>query len=201
MRSISTISNRNAATSRWLAYSQSKLARLMFAFELQRRSDGAGWGIQSIAAHPGISRTDLLPNGAGAWSGAGIARRFLWFLFQPARAGRVTDALRRNFDAGTRRLTTARTSLAKPEAIPPLPKSLRRHWMRRRCQTMDRVATCWTQLIHETVIAWPGLVQLSAASRVNMTRRQVDCHVAVGPADRSALVIESRARRPALFGH
>lgn len=69
------------------AYGQSKLACLMFAFELQRRSEVAGWGIDSLAAHPGISRTDLLPNGAGAWSGAGMARRFLWFLFQPAAQG------------------------------------------------------------------------------------------------------------------
>jgi NAD(P)-dependent dehydrogenase (short-subunit alcohol dehydrogenase family) len=48
------------------AYAQSKLACLLFALELQRRSDAAGWGIQSMAAHPGIARTDLLPNGAGA---------------------------------------------------------------------------------------------------------------------------------------
>jgi NAD(P)-dependent dehydrogenase (short-subunit alcohol dehydrogenase family) len=68
-------------------YSQSKLACLMFALELQRRSDAAGWGIQSIAAHPGISRTDLLPNGAGAWSVPGMARRYMWFLFQPAAQG------------------------------------------------------------------------------------------------------------------
>lgn len=68
-------------------YSQSKLACLMFALELQRRSDGAGWGIRSVAAHPGISRTELLPNGAGARSAAGLARRFLWFLFQPAAQG------------------------------------------------------------------------------------------------------------------
>ncbi|MDR6957311.1 NAD(P)-dependent dehydrogenase (short-subunit alcohol dehydrogenase family) [Pseudomonas brassicacearum] len=68
-------------------YSQSKLACLMFALELQRRSDAAGWGIQSIAAHPGISRTDLLPNGAGAWSIPGMARRYMWFLFQPAAQG------------------------------------------------------------------------------------------------------------------
>ncbi|BBH31497.1 hypothetical protein [Pseudomonas sp. St290] len=59
----------------------------MFALELQRRSDAAGWGIQSIAAHPGISRTDLLPNGAGAWSVPGMARRYMWFLFQPAAQG------------------------------------------------------------------------------------------------------------------
>lgn len=68
-------------------YSQSKLACLMFALELQRRSDAAGWGIQSIAAHPGISRTELLPNGTGAWSAPALARRFLWFLFQPSAQG------------------------------------------------------------------------------------------------------------------
>ena len=69
------------------AYGQSKLACLMFAFELQRRSDVGGWGVQSVAAHPGIARTDLLPNGAGPSSPQAMIRRFLWFLFQPAAQG------------------------------------------------------------------------------------------------------------------
>jgi len=69
------------------AYGQSKLACLMFAFELQRRSDANGWGLQSIAAHPGIARTDLLPNGTGPSSPEAFVRRFLWFLFQPAAQG------------------------------------------------------------------------------------------------------------------
>jgi len=68
-------------------YGQSKLACLMFAFELQRRSAAGGWGITSLAAHPGITRTDLLVNGAGHNSGAGRIRRFLPFLFQPAWQG------------------------------------------------------------------------------------------------------------------
>ncbi|QWA09713.1 SDR family oxidoreductase [Sodalis ligni] len=68
-------------------YSQSKLACLMFALELQRQSDSAGWGIASIPAHPGISRTDLLPNGAGANSVFGLMRKYLWFMFQPAAQG------------------------------------------------------------------------------------------------------------------
>ena len=50
----------------WKAYCQSKLAMLIFAFELQRRSDAAGWGLMSNAAHPGYARTDLIPNGPGA---------------------------------------------------------------------------------------------------------------------------------------
>jgi NAD(P)-dependent dehydrogenase (short-subunit alcohol dehydrogenase family) len=68
-------------------YRQSKLACIMFAFELSRRSKAAGWGVESLAAHPGISRTDLIPNGAGRSSASGMARRFLWFMFQPASQG------------------------------------------------------------------------------------------------------------------
>jgi NAD(P)-dependent dehydrogenase (short-subunit alcohol dehydrogenase family) len=50
----------------WKAYCQSKLAMLVFALELQRRSDAAGWGLMSNAAHPGYARTDLIANGPGA---------------------------------------------------------------------------------------------------------------------------------------
>lgn len=45
------------------AYGQSKLAMLMFSFELQRRSDEHGWGLLSLAAHPGLAATALLQNG------------------------------------------------------------------------------------------------------------------------------------------
>jgi NAD(P)-dependent dehydrogenase (short-subunit alcohol dehydrogenase family) len=69
------------------AYGQAKLANLMFALELQRQSDKHGWGITSIAAHPGVSRTNLLITGAGRWSGAGIMRTFFPFLFQPSSQG------------------------------------------------------------------------------------------------------------------
>jgi NAD(P)-dependent dehydrogenase (short-subunit alcohol dehydrogenase family) len=44
---------------RWLAYGQSKLANLLFAFELQRRADRAGLPLRSLAAHPGLSSTNL----------------------------------------------------------------------------------------------------------------------------------------------
>ena len=50
------------------AYAQSKLANLMFAFELQRRSDAKGWGLMSNAAHPGYALTDLIANGPGTKS-------------------------------------------------------------------------------------------------------------------------------------
>ena len=69
------------------AYGQSKIACLIFARELQRRSAEAGWGVTSIAAHPGVSRTDLLHNAPGRMSLQGLARTYLWFLFQPAAQG------------------------------------------------------------------------------------------------------------------
>jgi NAD(P)-dependent dehydrogenase (short-subunit alcohol dehydrogenase family) len=45
--------------SRWGAYSQSKLANLMFCFELQRRAVEAGSALRSMAAHPGYAATNL----------------------------------------------------------------------------------------------------------------------------------------------
>ncbi|MDQ2894636.1 MAG: oxidoreductase [Actinomycetota bacterium] len=43
----------------WLAYGQSKLANLMFALELGRRALAAGSSLESMAAHPGYSATNL----------------------------------------------------------------------------------------------------------------------------------------------
>ena len=45
--------------SKWRAYGQSKLANLLFAFELQRRADEHGVSLLSVAAHPGYSATNL----------------------------------------------------------------------------------------------------------------------------------------------
>lgn len=69
------------------AYGQSKLACLMFAYELERRSVAHDWGVASMAAHPGVSRTELLHNAPGRHSAIGITRSLLWFLFQPAAQG------------------------------------------------------------------------------------------------------------------
>ncbi|MFT4526842.1 MAG: NAD(P)-dependent dehydrogenase (short-subunit alcohol dehydrogenase family) [Bacteroidia bacterium] len=41
------------------AYNQSKVACLMFAYELQRRLNAAGSSVISVAAHPGVSDTEL----------------------------------------------------------------------------------------------------------------------------------------------
>jgi NAD(P)-dependent dehydrogenase (short-subunit alcohol dehydrogenase family) len=49
---------------RWPAYAQSKLANLLFAFELDRRAGQAGSDLVSVAAHPGYAATHLLAVGA-----------------------------------------------------------------------------------------------------------------------------------------
>jgi len=45
------------------SYAQSKLADLMFAFELDRRLRAAGSNVLSVAVHPGVASTNLFRNG------------------------------------------------------------------------------------------------------------------------------------------
>lgn len=44
---------------KWLAYGRSKLANLLFAFELQRRADRAGAALISTGCNPGYAATNL----------------------------------------------------------------------------------------------------------------------------------------------
>lgn len=44
---------------RWLAYGQSKLANLLFTFDLQRRLDASTHPVLAVAAHPGYASTNL----------------------------------------------------------------------------------------------------------------------------------------------
>ena len=48
--------------SRVAAYGQSKLANLMFTYELQRRLASAGSATVAVAAHPGVTNTELVRN-------------------------------------------------------------------------------------------------------------------------------------------
>ena len=51
---------RREGYNRWRAYGRSKLANLLFTYELQRRLDRAGVSnLTSLAAHPGLSRTNI----------------------------------------------------------------------------------------------------------------------------------------------
>jgi NAD(P)-dependent dehydrogenase (short-subunit alcohol dehydrogenase family) len=48
---------------KWLAYCNSKLANLLFAYELDRRARRAGAALLSVAAHPGYAATNLQAKG------------------------------------------------------------------------------------------------------------------------------------------
>ena len=64
----------------WAAYTQSKLANVLFAFELRRRL--AGTGIVAVALHPGDVRTNI-----GSSVLSGVKLRIRNFLFNIA--GRI----------------------------------------------------------------------------------------------------------------
>ena len=52
----------------WNSYAQSKLAQMMFAYELQRRVKAAGKSVQIQVCHPGASRTNLLKDTASTFN-------------------------------------------------------------------------------------------------------------------------------------
>lgn len=51
----------SATYKRWAVYGQTKLANLLFTFELDRRAREAGLPVTALAAHPGLSATNLMP--------------------------------------------------------------------------------------------------------------------------------------------
>ncbi len=75
----------------YAAYAQSKLAMLMFALELRRRSAATGSGIVSVAAHPGWARTALFAGDARRGAGRPVQQAMLRalqpFLSHSAEAG------------------------------------------------------------------------------------------------------------------
>lgn len=66
---------------RWAAYGQSKLANLLFAYELQRRLDGAQAAVLSVACHPGYAATNLQLAGP-RMAGSSVMEMFAQFLNQ-----------------------------------------------------------------------------------------------------------------------
>lgn len=76
--------------SAWRAYGQSKLANLLFADELGRRAQEAGWPLVSVAAHPGFSATNLQyagPAYAQNWVGKQATRGMNAVMAQSADSG------------------------------------------------------------------------------------------------------------------
>ena len=69
------------------AYSDSKLANLLFTFELQRQLSAAGSRLRAVAAHPGVARTNLAKAAGG--SSATFDRYFGW-LFNDVERGALS---------------------------------------------------------------------------------------------------------------
>ena len=58
---------------RWTVYGQTKLANLLFAYELDRRARRAELPVRALAAHPGFASTHLAANGQYGRSSGGVA--------------------------------------------------------------------------------------------------------------------------------
>jgi NAD(P)-dependent dehydrogenase (short-subunit alcohol dehydrogenase family) len=59
--------------SRWATYGQTKLANLLFTFELERRLVAAALPVRALAAHPGLAGTHLVANGRFGRPSGGVA--------------------------------------------------------------------------------------------------------------------------------
>ncbi len=70
--SLRDLNWRSRPYSAWLAYSQSKLANLLFTSELQRHLEAAGSPLRALAAHPGWSHTNLQGNSGRKWGDAAV---------------------------------------------------------------------------------------------------------------------------------
>ncbi len=72
----------------WRAYSQSKLANLLFTMQLQRLADAERLRLVSVAAHPGYAATELMRNGPlGTGPLAAVVDRVSRLVAQPAEMG------------------------------------------------------------------------------------------------------------------
>lgn len=72
---------------RWQAYAESKLANLLFTFELERRARAAGWPLKALAAHPGYASTGLMGTGRADEKRARILTAALAVTGQSAEMG------------------------------------------------------------------------------------------------------------------
>jgi len=72
----------NHSYSRFGAYARSKLANLLFGYELHRRLRSAGSHVLSACSDPGAVRTNLVSTGLGMDSGGGMMKRMASFLIR-----------------------------------------------------------------------------------------------------------------------
>ncbi|WP_375390106.1 oxidoreductase [uncultured Amnibacterium sp.] len=79
--------------SRWAAYADSKLADLMFAFDLQARFAATGSPLRAMAAHPGMAGTNLTRDLHVPAAVSGVSEAMLKGVGQSAAAGALPTLL------------------------------------------------------------------------------------------------------------
>jgi NAD(P)-dependent dehydrogenase (short-subunit alcohol dehydrogenase family) len=72
---------------RWTVYGQTKLANLLFTFELDRRARAANLPVTAVAAHPGLASTDLMSSGGRSHPGGTILEAAMSVLGQSPDQG------------------------------------------------------------------------------------------------------------------
>ena len=81
---------------KWRSYAQSKLANLLFMFELDRRARAAELPITSVGAHPGYAATNLMSAGLGMHgrtAEGSIIQAATRLLAQPAETGALPSLM------------------------------------------------------------------------------------------------------------
>lgn len=131
----------------WNSYAQSKLAQMMFAYELQRRIRAARGSAQVQVCHPGASRTNLLKDTASAFN------KIVWslssrFIAQSAEKGswpEVMCATEEGLKPETLYGPTKRTEMVGPVGECPLDEvALNR----------EMAAKLWTLSEQKTSLSW-----------------------------------------------
>jgi NAD(P)-dependent dehydrogenase (short-subunit alcohol dehydrogenase family) len=138
------------------SYGASKLANLLFARELQRRSDANGWNILSATAHPGFASTDLITNGPGEMRGiAGIGTALLQSLLAHDATGGAMPTMLAATASGVQKLDYYGPSGVMEMNGPPKPARFPR-----RAKDDDVARRLWTvseQLTGVTYVAEKAL--------------------------------------------
>lgn len=165
---LSSIAHRNGAIafddlqrqrySPTAAYGQSKLAMLMFALELQRRSDAAGWNLLSNAAHPGFARTDLIDNGPGAGS---LMANFSKLLLPIASHSAAAGALPVLYAATAP--SAKKGGYYGPQGLLELKGPPGPAWINGRARDLAAASRLWDISAQLTGVQWPAPAQRSTA--------------------------------------
>ena len=150
-RSTSTTCSGSAATTGVAAYGQSKLANLLFTYELQRRLAAKGEPTIAVAAHPGCANTELMRHMPGPIHRP-AARLARWSPKAPTMGALPT--LRAATDPACRAAsTTARTASANSAATRNVVKSSAQS------HDEDLQRRLWTVSEELTGVTLPGLMR------------------------------------------